>query len=118
MKTFVAHTPLGYEVAFTEESWNHIVARGHDMMEGNEEAIKDTLTNPNCVFESSEHPESRHVYFGKSAKASYGEKFLTKVIVEVPNEYNNIGKVVSAWPQKEVKGGINQGGLCYVKYKP
>ena len=105
MKPFVIETPRGYKVACTEKSWEHIVTHGHSMMQENEEAIKDALADPICVFKSAEHPEKREVFFGRSEKATYGTKFVTKVVVEKPNEYNDMGEVVSTWPQRHTDGG-------------
>lgn len=115
-KSFKVESPLGYTVSCTEENWEHI--KQHQIMEGNIDAIIDAIGDPFAIYTSQEWSETRDVYFGKSERASYGDKLLTKVIVNKPTEYNSEGEVVSAWPQKDISGNIDEGGLQYVKSKP
>lgn len=117
-KIFTVESPLGYTVSCTNESWDHIVTHGHEVMENNVDAMIEAIGDPVYVYKSAEHPKSRDVFFGKSTVATYGESYYTKVIVEKPNEYNNEGEIVSAWPQPTISGGIEEGGLQYVKRKP
>ncbi|CDA90809.1 unknown [Firmicutes bacterium CAG:238] len=114
-KTFEAKTPLGYTVSCTDQTWDHIVTHGHLVMEKNVDALRDAVEDLIYIFESCDYPESRQIFFGRSSTATYGEKFFTKVVVEMPDEYNEKGEIVSAWPEKKIKGGISIGGLRYVK---
>ena len=115
-RRFSAKSPLGHWIHCDKRSWNHII-KGHPQMEENEEAIKKAISEPDQIYESAEWPK-RDVYFGKSAEATYGERFYTKVVVDTPDEYNEFGSVVSAWNQKSISGNINTGGLKYDKTKP
>lgn len=109
---FFADTKYGKCVC-TTASWNHITD-GHKIMEKNEAAIVDALENPLYIYESNQW-ENRDVYFAKSEKATYGKKLYTKVVVENNKEKSN--EVVTAWPQHDIKGGIEEGGLKHVDSK-
>lgn len=117
VKTFKAKSPLGYVVSCTEESWTHIITHGHDMMQKNDIAIKDAIEDPICIYKSAAYPEQRDVFFGRSKSATYGDKFVTKVVVDRPNECNDEGEIVSAWPQKDISGGLQKDGLRYINRK-
>ncbi len=115
-KSFKVESPLGYTVSCSKERWKHITQ--HEIMKENRAAIMDAIGDPLAVYKSEEWPETRDIYFGKSESATYGEKLLTKVVVDKPTEYNDEGEIVSAWPQKDISGNISEGGLQYVKPKP
>lgn len=104
----------GITVSCTNERWDTHIVAGHGMMEGNETAVKDTIKDPDIVFESNQN-DNREVYFKQSSFSTYD--LHTKVIVEygagLTNPNNVVGKVVSAWPQKEVRGGI--GDVIYTR---
>lgn len=111
-----ADTPVG-RVRITQRSVYHI-RKGHSLMvsQQNREAIKDVLSNPQYIFRSSETGEgkaSRIVFFGKSQKATFRDRFLIKVIAqeEGAREY----AVITAFPVKAVKGKI--GEKIYEKEK-
>lgn len=110
-----AFSPLGYIVVCDKSSWEHI-AHNHKIMIGNEQAMKEAIENPLAIFKSEEW-QDRDVYFGVTEKATYATKLITKVVVDVPTKYDDKGRVVSSWPQKEMKGNISQKGLKYVKHK-
>ena len=109
---FLVDTKFGKCVC-TTSSWNHIT-NGHKIMAKNEAAIVDTLKEPLYVYKSDKWG-NRDVYFAKSQKATYGEKFYTKVVVENNKEKPN--EVITAWPQPDIKGGIEEGGLKHVDSK-
>lgn len=75
------------------------------------------MVSPPFLIFKSEEWQDRDVYFGVTEKATYATKLITKVVVDVPTEYDDKGRVVSSWPQKEMKGNISQKGLKYVKHK-
>lgn len=99
----------GRQVICSEERWNVHIAAGHKIMQNNIAAVKDTITEPDSVYESNQTPK-REVYFKKSLKPTYKDKFSTKVIVEYENE---VGEVVTAFPQPTESGGI--GNVLYKK---
>lgn len=115
-KGFKVNSPLGYTVSCSVESWSHI--EQHEIMKTNREAVIEAIGDPTAIYTSEEWPETRDIYFGKSEKATYGEKLFTKVVVNRPTEYNSEGEVVSAWPQPNISGNIDKGGLQYVKSRP
>lgn len=112
-KTFKVESPLGYTVSCSAENWKHI--EQHEIMKNNREAVIEAIGDPIAVFSSEEWPETRDIYFGKSENATYGEKLFTKVVVNRPTEYCSEGEVVSSWPQKNLGGNVNEGGLLYAK---
>jgi hypothetical protein len=113
---FVVKSPLGHDVCCSENNWHNHIARNHAIMCNNLEAVKNTIVDPDAIYQSEEWP-NRNVYFGKSNIATYKDSFYTKVIVASPNEYNGMGSIVSAWPQKDISGNIDEEGLKYVRSK-
>lgn len=93
-------------------TWTEPIATRHPIMEGNLDAVKETIENPEAIYISSQTPV-RNVYFARSTTATYTGLY-TKVVVTV-DDNNKTGSVVSAWPQKAMTGGITQGGIIYVK---
>ena len=100
-----ANDPLGNTITCTTQRWDeHILTDSmHTVMQGNEKAVEDTLSNPDSIYQSA-HSESRTVYFKKGADSTYSKTLITKVVTEEIG--NKTRKVVTAWPQKKVKGGI------------
>ena len=114
---FATWSPLGYPVECSYDTWNaHIAADdGHPIMRDNVANVVSAIENPDAVFYSSQ-TTMRHVYFQLS---QYSVKrslvaLYTKVVVDVSARVSP-GKVVSAWPQNTMSGGI--GGMMYVKPK-
>lgn len=107
----------GCTVTCSKSQWEEHVVCHHQIMENNEKAVKDTIKNPDAVYESKDNP-NREVYFKASEFSSY-KGFLTKVIVEyspgLKNPENTIGELVTAFPAKGEKGGI--GDVVYRKDK-
>lgn len=105
----------GCTITCSKDQWDDHVVIHHEIMKDNEKAVKDTIKDPDSVYESSES-ENREVYFKASSYSSY-KNFLTKVIVEyspgVKNPDNIVGEVVTAFPCKQEKGGI--GDVVYRK---
>ena len=99
----------GITVSCTKEQWDIHIVGHHSIMQKNEKAVKDTIKDPDIVYES-ECNDNREIYFKASPYSTYKD-FLTKVVVEyTPGKKNPesiVGEVVSAWPQKEEKGGIS-----------
>lgn len=110
----IVESPIGYKVCVSRNTWENHIITGHKTMENNLEAVIDTIKNPDAIFSSEEWPDKRHVYFSTSKSATY-KNLYTKVVVNTPDEYNEYGEVVSAWPQKDMSGGIE--GIKYVKPK-
>lgn len=104
---FEATDPRGIHVRCTKEQWiNHIVD-GHSMMEGNEDAIRKTISSPEFIYEShdSDPPmDYREVYSRREESASYYTPTVpyTKVVVST---LGNGGEVISAYPAKNATGG-------------
>lgn len=108
---FTTIDPLGRTICCNETQWQHIMD-GHPIMNNNIESVKNTIEDPKVIYKSSQSA-TRNVYF-KSDPASSYEPLYTKVVVEIAADSKN-GAVISAWPQKTISGGIDEGGLLYVK---
>lgn len=76
----------------------------HEIVQDNFTAVYDTIESPDTVYQSAESSD-REVFFKRSEEATYGKGLLTKAVVEYTMEGGD-GFVVSAWPQREEKGGI------------
>lgn len=100
---FSATDPIGYKVFLDEDHWlRHIVGGDHSIMEGNEDAVKLTIEDPDYIFRSTTG-DYRDVYFRKDCGASYSDALYTKVVTDFSCKP---AEVVSAWPQDSVKGSI------------
>lgn len=92
---------LGEDVICSHGAWmGHIVSH-HPVMQNNLSAVKDTIESPEAIFVSSQN-DDRKVYFKESTSSTYN--MYTKVVTKSIGE--NKSEIVSAWPQKEIKGGI------------
>lgn len=92
---------FGEEVICSHGAWMGHVLPNHPVMKDNLSAVKDTIESPEAVFESSQNKD-RKVYFKESKSSTYN--MYTKVVTKSIGE--NVSEIVSAWPQKEIKGGI------------
>lgn len=110
---FTVSNYRGEMVSCSEERWNVHIFENHPIMKENMDAVKDTIVDPDAVYESNTNP-LREVSFKKSLHSSY--RCLTKVIVEY-GSYNGttFGKVVTAFPKETETGGI--GDVVYRKAK-
>ena len=88
MGTLIDTTDVfGNRITCTHETWMGHISCGHPIMVKNMDAVVDTIQNPEVVYQSSQNPESK-VYFKESDTS------------------NTEGEIVSAWPQRVIKGGI------------
>ena len=86
-------------------------------MEKNEQAVRDTIKDPDVVYDSNQHPQKRSVYYCKTDTATYGKSLWTTVVIDNPDKYNETGNVVTAWPTKKISDSNKEGGELYVKDK-
>lgn len=92
---------LGEDVICSHTAWMGHISYGHSIMKKNLLAVKDTVENPEVIHKSNQD-DQRKVYFKQSSLSSYS--MYTKVITKTIGD--NKSEIVSAWPQKEIKGGI------------
>ena len=111
---FAVNNYIGRTVSCTVSQWEAHIVANHGIMSNNVDAVKDTIKAPDSVYTSDQN-DNREVYFKSSQYSTYN--LLTKVIVEYSqskkNPDNIVGEVVTAFPQKEEKGGI--GDVVYKK---
>ncbi len=93
----------GNKVICTRDQWFSHIATGHSIMSKNKKVVEETIISPDTVYTSSTSP-IRKVFFKTSSEATYGTNLKTKVIVEYAS--TNEGEVVTAFPTKNEKGGI------------
>ena len=102
----VARDPRGLKVTCSEQEWTGHVILEHSMMEGNESAVQNTISEPDYIFEShdSDPPmDERWVYTKKEAGASYDPKVPnTHVVVGV---CGGSGEIITAYPTKNPRSG-------------
>lgn len=110
---FTTTDPLNRKINCSSETWSEHIINGHVIMESNLNSVKNTVENPEVIFQSNQTP-IRDVYFSRT-ESSYSPLF-TKVVVEF-NESSGTGEIVSAWPQKDISGGIDSEVIKYVKIK-
>ena len=102
MGTLIDTTDVfGNRITCTHETWMGHISCGQPIMVKNMDAVVDTIQNPEVVYQSSQNPESK-VYFKESDTSSYS--MYTKVVTRSTS--NTEGEIVSAWPQRVIKGGI------------
>lgn len=102
---FKAKSPLGYTVVCLDRQWRYI-SQGHSIMQKNKEAIIEAIEEPEYIYKDKERPEKREIYYGNSSTATYRDSGLyTKVVINMPDEYNSEGEVVTAWPTRKIKEG-------------
>lgn len=113
---FIASSPLGYQVTCSALQWDsHIVfSSEHTVMSAPEniEATKQAIENPECILKSDQR-DDRHIYYGKTPTATYGGKLYTKVVVSTPNPKFCPGELITAFPVKEIKGGVDGNEVLY-----
>lgn len=110
---FTTTDPLNRKINCSSETWIEHIVDGHIIMTDNLNTVKNTIENPEVIFQSNQTP-IRDVYFSRT-KSTYSPLF-TKVVVEFSTSSES-GDVISAWPQKDVSGGIDPGVIKYVKIK-
>lgn len=81
-------------------------------MEGNHISVKNTIEKPDVIYQSNQTP-IRDIYFARTKSTYY--PLYTKVVVQFESTEN--GEVISAWPQKDISGGIDPEVIKYVKNK-
>ena len=99
---------FGKTVTCSEDQWNNHIVNGHTIMENNKDAVIDTISSPDFVFESS-YNSNRMIFIKNSCSSTYYNSLLTKVIVQSNNDKE--GEIVTAFPIKKIKGGI--GNVVY-----
>lgn len=114
---FEAKDPRGIKIYCSESQWiQHIIPpeTGHPIMKENIDAIIETLSSPDNIYEShdSEPPlEYREVYSKEVKDATYYNYTpYTKVIVTV---LGGCGEVITAYNSKNPVAGV-KGEAIYV----
>jgi|GEM_PF-1367718 len=113
---FEVKSALGKLVTCSTDTWNNHIKTGHSVMDGNVDKVIDAIQNPFTVYESNDNKQ-RDVYFAHSMYNINGRpptELVTKVIVQNEADFST---VVSAWPQREIKGNINEKVMKYVRPK-
>lgn len=93
---------MNEEVICSNKAWFGHIVENHPIMRSNLDAVTDTIEDPEAIYLSSE-TDQRKVYFKKSDLSTY--EMYTKVVTKKIED--NKSEIVSAWPQKSIKGGIS-----------
>jgi hypothetical protein len=95
-RLFTVQSPLGYRVFLERDRWHQIVRYKHPALSGHEKEVRDCLTSPSLIRESSTD-ETVHMYY---APAEGG--YLCVVVAPAnENEYF----VVTAYFTSNIKKG-------------
>lgn len=103
---------LNRPVTFDTVARQHILDGHYLEFDGDPDTlVRNTVENGNPIYTSDQFT-NREVYFRLGGMPKYPGLYLS-VIVE---HNDNSGKVITAFPQKEIKRGIDPGGLVYVDF--
>ena len=103
---FVVSNYEGTPVSCSKSVWDIHIVPHHGIMANNVNAVKDTIKDPDSVYQSTDY-DNRKVYFKDSSYSTYDQ--LTKVIVEdsITKTGNPKGEVVTSFNTPKEKGGIS-----------
>lgn len=105
----------GIRITCSDSQWTSHISMNHTIMKDNIEAVKETIINPDYIFEShdSNPPlDDRRIYTKEVTTATYHNKIpYTHVIVSV---CGGTGEVVTAYPAKNPRSGSLKGEALYV----
>jgi hypothetical protein len=90
---------LGHEIRLTDERLKHIESRVE--MRNQQNKINETLSNPDCIFESNHDPEVL-LYYRKYRSTPVTEKYLV-VVAKVTSED---AFIVSSFFTDKIKSGV------------
>jgi hypothetical protein len=93
---FEALTPLGFTVRVTRERWSLITTIKHPIMIGREDAVKETLENPEQIRQSRSDAAVLLFYRGS------GER---RWVCAVAKQATDQGFLITAYPTDAVKEG-------------
>lgn len=100
---FTTIDPFGTHVTCSKITWQRHILPGHPEMLGREQEVQRTVKDPDKIFTSSSTHE-RNIYFKSTGrKTSKGEMYNKVVTAPV---VPGVHRVVSAWQQVGIKGGI------------
>ena len=85
-------------VTLYEEDYKHLI--NHTLMIKNEEAIKESIQDPDFV-ERDKNEKDRRVFYKHSSIATYYPKKATTVVVEYADSTLTDGRVVTAFPGRK-----------------
>lgn len=94
---FEALTPLGFTVRVTRERWRLITTIKHPIILGREDAVKETLKNPEQIRQS--RSDSAVLLFYRGAGES-------RWVCAVAKQATDQGFLVTAYPTDAIKEGI------------
>jgi len=97
----------GIMVICEKSQWKIHIVGGHPEVEDKLEIIKNTIINPDIIYQSEEDSK-RDVYFAEIENNKY-----MKVIVQLTAP--NFGEVITAFPRKGIAGNIDTEVVKYVK---
>lgn len=87
-------------ITLYQEDYEHLI--NHKIMANNEEAIKETVIEPDVV-ELDKNSEVRRVFYKETPKATYYPlKKYTGVVVEYADLTRTDGRIVTSFPTKKV----------------
>ena len=96
---WITQDPFSATVSLYDIDFQHILEH-HPNMRKNEDAIKETVMEPDSIYIDSES-EKRRAYYRSKTSATYSDKLKTKVILEDESKIWTDARVVTAFPVKK-----------------
>lgn len=103
---------LGNRVVLESEQYQEHIIKRHPEMQGNVDAMKETIEEPQLIIESKQNP-SRWLYVGKSQLSTYPVISIKTVVDHTSSE---TGYVVTGLFQKKINVE-KEGTVIYDKEK-
>ena len=105
----------GIRITCSDSQWESHVALNHSIMGRNVDAVRETIVDPDYIFESldSEPPlDDRRIYTKEVTTATYHPKIpYTHVVVSI---CGGTGEIITAYPAKNPRSGSSKGDALYV----
>lgn len=105
----------GIHIRCELSQWENHIIQGHSMMENNIDAIRETIVDPDYIYEShdSDPPPERRIYTKKVSGATYYSSKVpfTHVVVSIDGGY---GEVITAYPAKKHYSGSTGEEALYI----
>jgi hypothetical protein len=99
---FSVADPRGRKIICSAETWNNHIVANHPSMDGREDAIIATISNPELgfIYQDKFYP-NRHIYYRRQSRG----RAYWKAVVEFDDEDESDGRVVTAFPCDSKKSG-------------
>jgi hypothetical protein len=103
METIKVTDPEGYEISLEDERWQHIT-QGHPEMAELQDAILDTLKDPELIYQDAERPETFY-YYRLAGRTLLRTNDIYIVTVVRRSDGNKVARVMTSHLVRKIKEG-------------